>query len=159
VNQPNPVKVRGVEFNLQQNLDFLPGALSHLGGGMNYAYTTISGRNLDGSAATLPGVSKHNVNLIGYYETKAYGVRLVYNYRSAYDLASAGTFTGAARQVKARGQLDLSASVTPKEWLTFSFDAYNLTNSMRYEYENAQNLPRRVDYDGRTFTLTARATF
>ncbi len=158
-NQENPITVRGVEFNLQQSLDFLPGALRHLGGGFNYAFTSISGRTATGADATLPGVSKHNANVIGYYETDKGGLRLVYNIRSKYDLASAGTFTGAARQVKARGQLDLSASANLTETVSLSFDAYNLTNAIRIEYENDPRLIRRADYDGRTFTITARATF
>ncbi len=159
VNQPNPITVRGVEFNIQQSLDFLPGFLRHFGGGFNYAYTTISGKNADGSTATLPGVSKHNANIIGYYETDLFGVRLVYNYRSEYDLASAGTFTGAARRVKSRGQLDLSTSFNVNKQFTLSLDAYNLTNAIRQEFENDPRLIRRADYDGRSFTLTARATF
>jgi TonB-dependent receptor len=159
VNQDRPVTVRGVEFNLQQTLDFLPGALRHLGGGFNYAYTAISGTNANGTKATLPGVSKHNANVIGYYETDDYGIRLVYNIRSKYDLASAGTFTGAARSVRARGQLDLSASYNVSDHLSLSFDAYNLTDAIRVEYENDQTMIRRADYDGRTFTVTARATF
>ena len=159
VNQDNPVTVRGLEFNLQQSLDFLPGALRHLGGGFNYAFTGISGKTATGADATLPGVSKHNANVIGYYETDAGGIRLVYNIRSKYDLASAGTFTGAARQVKARGQLDLSASANLSDTVSLSFDAYNLTNAIRIEYENDPRLIRRADYDGRTFTITARATF
>ena len=159
VNQDRAVTLRGLEFNVQQTLDFLPGMLRHLGGGFNYAYTKISGTNANGTKATLPGVSKHNANVIGYYETDDYGLRLVYNMRSKYDLASAGTFTGAARSVKARGQLDLSASYNLSKSLTLSFDAYNLTNAIRQEYENDTRLARRVDYDGRTYTLTARATF
>ncbi|WP_052134214.1 TonB-dependent receptor [Sphingomonas sp. 37zxx] len=159
VNQTNPVTVRGVEFNIQQSLDFLPGLLRNLGGGFNYAYTDISGTTANGTAATLPGVSKHNANMIGYYETKDYGLRLVYNVRSEYDLASAGTFTGAARRVKSRGQFDLSASYNVNEQFSLSFDAFNLTNAIRIEYENDERLIRRADYDGRTFALTARATF
>jgi len=159
VNQDSPVTVRGLELNMQQTLDFLPGALRHLGGGFNYAYTTISGKTSSGAKATLPGVSKHNANVIGYYEGDLGGVRLVYNIRSKYDLASAGTFTGAARSVKARGQLDLSASLNVNERMSLSFDAYNLTNALRIEYENDPRLIRRGDYDGRTFTITARSTF
>lgn len=158
-NQPNAITVRGVELNVQQNLDFLPGLWRHIGGGFNYAYTTISGKTQTGAEATLPGVSKHNVNLIGFYETDDFGVRLVYNWRNAYDLASTASFTGAARQVRARGQLDLSASYNINDSITVSFDAYNLTNSMRVEYENQLNLPRKADYDGRTYTLTLRSTF
>ena len=159
VNQDTPVTLRGVEFNVQQTLDFLPGALRHLGGGFNYAFTKISGKTVTGAKATLPGVSKHNTNVIAFYETDAFGLRVVYNMRSKYDLASAGTFTGAARQVKARGQLDFSGSYNLNKNLSLSLDAYNLTNAIRQEYENDPRLARRVDYDGRTFTLTARATF
>ena len=159
VNQDRPVTLRGLEFNVQQTLDFLPGMLSHLGGGFNYAYTKISGTNANGTKATLPGVSKHNANVIGYYETDDYGLRLVFNMRSKYDLASAGTFTGAARSVKARGQLDLSASYNVTKAFTVSFDAYNLTNAIRQEYENDTRLARRADYDGRTYTLTGRLNF
>ncbi|WGM30574.1 TonB-dependent receptor [Brevundimonas sp. NIBR11] len=158
-NQPNPITVRGVELNVQQSLDFLPGLWSHFGGGFNYAYTTISGKTLTGATATLPGVSKHNVNLIGFYETDQFGIRMVYNWRNAYDLASTASFTGAARSVRSRGQLDLSASYNITDWATIGFDAYNLTNSIRVEYENQLNLPRKADYDGRTYTVTLRTTF
>lgn len=159
VNQANPITVRGVEFNVEQSLDFLPGLLRNLGGGFNYAYTTISGKTVTGQAATLPGVSKHNLNIISYYETKAFGLRLVYNLRSKYDLASTASFTGAARQVRIRGQLDLSSSYNITGAVSLSLDAYNLTNATRVEYENQLNLPRHVDYDGRTYTVTLRATF
>ena len=158
-NQPNPITVRGLELNVQQSLDFLPGLWSHFGGGFNYAYTTISGKTLTGADATLPGVSKHNVNLIGFYETDQFGIRMVYNWRNAYDLASTASFTGAARQVRSRGQLDLSASYNINDWATIAFDAYNLTDSIRVEYENQLNLPRKADYDGRTYTVTLRTSF
>jgi len=159
VNQSRPITVKGIEVNVQQTFDFLPGPLKNFGGGFNYAYTTISGKTNTGAIATLPGVSSHNLNLIGYYETKKFGVRAVYNFRSKYDLASAGTFTGAARQVKPRGQLDMSASYNINSNISLSVDAYNLTDAVRYEYENQQNLPRRFDYDGRSFTVTARVNF
>ncbi|WP_121119550.1 TonB-dependent receptor [Croceibacterium ferulae] len=159
VNQNEPITVRGIEANIQQSFDFLPGALSNLGGGANYAFTDISGRTATGAEATLPGVSKHNVNVIAYYETPVFGIRAVYNLRSSYDLASAGTFTGAARQVRARGQLDMSGSVNLTDSISLSVDAFNLTNAVRYEYENQVELPRRYDFDGRTFTATVRAIF
>jgi TonB-dependent receptor len=159
VNRDNPITVRGVEANVQQSFDFLPGILRNLGGGANYAYTTISGTTNSGADATLPGVSKHNVNVIGYYETPRFGIRTVYNWRSSYDLASAGTFTGAARKVRSRGQVDMSASYNLTDRFSLSVDAFNLTNANRYEYENQQSLPRRFDYDGRTYTATVRATF
>jgi outer membrane receptor protein involved in Fe transport len=126
---------------------------------MNYAYTEIDGRNPDGSKAILPGVSKNNVNLIGYYETPKYGVRLVYNYRDKYGLAAGSTYVGAARTVKARGQLDASASYHINDYITVSVDGFNLTDATRAEYENSPMKPRRIDYDGRTFEASLQATF
>jgi TonB-dependent receptor len=154
-NLDKPTYVEGVELNVQQNLDFLPGFWKNFGGSFNYAYTTSKSPAI----APFPGISKHNVNVIGYYETPKYGVRLVYNYRSDYPLNANGTYTGAARSVKARGQLDLSASYNVTEQFSLSLDAYNLTDSGRFEYENDTRVSRWVDYDGRTYTLTARATF
>jgi len=153
------IKVHGVEFNVQQNLDFLPAPFDNLGGGFNYAYTTIKGKNDDGSPATLPGVSRNNYNLIAYYETKTWGVRTVYNYRDDYDLAAGGTFNGAARSVKARGQLDLSASYSFMDGYKLSFDAFNLTNAVREEYESSTLKPRRLDVDGRTYQVKLSAAF
>lgn len=158
-NQSNPITVTGVELNVQQSFDFLPGLLANTGGGFNYAYTTVDGKTAGGGEATLPGVSEHNLNLIGYYETDRYGIRVVYNLRSEYDLASTASFTGAARSVRARGQIDLSASYNISDTLSLGFDAYNLTDEIRVEYENQDNLPRRADYDGRTYTLTLRGAF
>jgi TonB-dependent receptor len=153
------IKVNGIEFNVQQNLDWLPAPWNNLGGAFNYAYTTIKGKNDDGSAATLPGVSRNNYNLIAYYETKRWGVRAVYNYRDDYDLASGGTFNGAARSVKARGQLDMSASVNFAGSYKISFDAFNMTNAVREEYEGTSMKPRRLDVDGRTFQVKLSTTF
>ncbi len=154
-NLDKPTYVNGLEFNVQQNLDFLPGFWKNFGGDFNYAYTTSKSPAI----APFPGISKHVVNLIGYYETSKFGIRAVYNWRSDYPLNANGTYTGSARSVRARGQLDLSASYNVTDNITLSFDGYNLTNSLRYEYENDHNLVRWIDYDGRTYTFTIKANF
>ncbi len=159
INSDTPYTVNGLEFNVQQNLDFLPGLLRNLGGGFNYAYTTISGTNSDGTQATLPGISKHNFNVVGYYESKLFGLRLSYNHRSKYDLSSTGTFSGAARQVEPRGQLDASASLNFAPGLSLSLNAFNLTNAVRKEYQGVEAQARRIDYDGRTYRLAINARF
>jgi TonB-dependent receptor len=155
----NPIRVRGLEFSVQQNLDFLPGFLSHLGGAANYSLVSIDGNDAAGNSITLPSVSKQNLNLIGYYETPRFGVRVIYNRRGNYDLAAGNSFVGDARQVMARSQVDASASINITDNISFSVDAFNLTDAMRAEYENDPLLPRRLDYDGRTYVATVRATF
>ncbi|AZS20638.1 MULTISPECIES: TonB-dependent receptor [unclassified Caulobacter] len=155
----SPMTVTGLEFNIQQNLDFLPGFWKNFGGAFNYSYTKIDGVDTAGKKITLPSVSKNNLNVIGYYEAGWGGVRLVYNWRDKYDLAAGNSFVGDARTVKARSQLDASASYKLTESMTVSVDAFNLTNAQRAEYENDPMLPRFIDYDGRTYQLTLRATF
>ncbi len=153
------IRVRGLELSVQQNFDFLPGWLSHFGGAANFARVGIKGEDAAGNPITLPSVSRRNVNLIGYYETKRFGVRVVYNRRGKYDLAAGNNFVGDARQVRERSQVDASASVNITENVSFSVDAFNVTDAMRAEFENDPMLPRRLDYDGRTYQITLRASF
>jgi TonB-dependent receptor len=159
VNQEEPIEVTGIEFSVQQNLDFLPSPWSNFGGALNFSLADISGKTAAGTPATLPGVSKRAGNLIGYYETNRFGVRLAYNYRDDYDLAAGGTFAGAARTVKERGQLDASISFNFTPHVSVGFDAYNLTEELRVEYQNVETIPRRADFDGRTYQLYLRADF
>jgi TonB-dependent receptor len=159
VNQEQPIEVTGLEFSVQQNLDFLPSPWSNFGGALNFSLADISGKTAAGTPATLPGVSKRAGNLIGYYETNRFGVRLAYNYRDDYDLAAGGTFSGAARSVKERGQLDASVSFNFTPHVSVGFDAYNLTEELRVEYQNVETIPRRADFDGRTYQLYLRADF
>ncbi|MGH6616688.1 TonB-dependent receptor [Sphingomonas sp.] len=159
VTNQRPIRVRGAEFAIQQNFDFLPGFLKNFGGAANYTYTSISGKDPAGNPITLPSVSRDNINLIGYYETKLFGLRVVYNWRGKYDLAAGNSFVGDARSVKARSQLDASASINITKKISLSFDAFNLTNATRAEYESDPMLPRRIDYDGRTYQATLRASF
>jgi hypothetical protein len=39
------------------------------------------------------------------------------------------------------------------------FDAYNLTEELRVEYQSVEIIPRRADFDGRTYQLYLRADF
>ncbi len=81
------------------------------------------------------------MNLIAYYETKLFGLRVVYNWRGKYDLAAGNSFVGDARTVKARSQLDASASINITKNISLSVDAFNLTNATRAEYEADRRCP------------------
>jgi TonB-dependent receptor len=156
VNSTAPLTVKGIETSIQQNLDFLPAPLNNLGGILNYSYTTLSGSDSQGHPVVLPGVSKNTANAIAYYEGSVLGVRLTYNYRSAYNLEQGTTFLGAADQVKARGQLDSSVSVKLSDRISVVGDVFNITDVLRTEYQNTLLMPRRIDYDGRTYQLAVR---
>lgn len=158
-NQPNPITVRGVELTAQQNFDFLPGILRNLGGQVNYSYAVITGTNADGTKATLPGVSKNNVNVIGYYESPLIGFRLIYSWRDRYTLTGGNSFTGGQSFVAPRGQVDGSLSLKFSEDYAVSLDAFNLFDAKRIQYQVTPAIPRQADYDGRTFTISFRGTF
>ena len=158
-NQSRPLRVTGLEFSLQQNLDFLPGFWRNFGGVINYSLTRVDGRNPDGTPAILPGVSARSYNVIGYYETKRLGVRIVYNYRDEYILSGLNTFTGGTSRVKARGQVDSSIAYAVTDRLNLTVDVYNLTNARRTQYQNIEQVPRANDYDGRAITMSVRGAF
>ncbi|WP_371397578.1 TonB-dependent receptor [Fretibacter rubidus] len=151
----DPIRVNGIEFQVTQNTDFLDGFWGNFGGTFNYTYTTAE----SGEGFVLPRVSKNTYNLIGFYETEKFSIRLAQNYRSAYNLEAGGSFQGRERQVKARSQLDLSATYNPRKDLQFKVQAFNINNSLREEYEGFEVLSRRTDYDGRTFTFSVQKRF
>ncbi|NNC37395.1 MAG: TonB-dependent receptor [Hyphomonadaceae bacterium] len=151
----DPIRVNGIEFQVTQNTDFLDGFWGNFGGTFNYTRTTSE----SGEGFVLPRVSKNTYNLIGYYETDKFSVRLAQNYRSAYDLEAGGSFQGRERQVRARSQLDLSATYNPRKDLQFKVQAFNLNNSLREEFEGFEVLGRRTDYDGRTYTFSVQKRF
>ena len=151
----DPIRVNGIEFQVTQNTDFLDGFWGNFGGTFNYTYTTAE----SGEGFTLPRVSKNTYNLIGFYETDKFSIRLAQNYRSAYNLEAGGTFQGRERQVRARSQLDLSATYNPQKSLQFKVQAFNLNNSLREEFEGFDLLGRRTDYDGRTYTFSVQKRF
>lgn len=145
----------GYEFSVQQNLDFLPAPWSGFGGQINYTYVDYD----SDSNFRLGEISEDTVNAILYYEVPRFGVRAAYNYRSEYFLASGGTQTGADRSVKARYQLDLSASVNITDRFSVTADAFNVTNEQLLEFEGAENRVRNYFEYGRTYSLGARYRF
>lgn len=151
----DPIRVNGVEFQVTQNTDFLDGFWGNFGGTFNYTYTTAE----SGEGFVLPRVSKNTYNLIGYYETDKFSIRLAQNYRSAYNLEAGGTFQGRERQVRARTQLDLSATYNPWKHTQIKLQAFNINNSLREEFEGFDVLARRTDYDGRTYTFSVQRRF
>lgn len=159
-NSNQPITVRGIEASVQQDLTFLPAPFDDFGTVVNYSFTDVSGQSTTGQGeAILPGVSDHVVNLIGYYESDRFGIRLAYNYRSEYDLADGGTFAGAARSVRPRGQLDASLSFKLTPNISITAEAFNLTDARRIEYESDERVIRRVDVEGRVLQTGIRVAF
>jgi TonB-dependent receptor len=102
--------VKGFELGYNQSFDFLPGLLSGFGIASNFTYVDsstkvdtsslqsnsaayVSANGVDTNGAIfgrlpLEGLSKYSYNLTGYYERGIISIRLAYNWRSKYLLAT-----------------------------------------------------------------------
>lgn len=157
-NSPETFEVSGIEVGTTQNFDFLPGFLGNFGFTANYTYIDASESgdfDASGNPQPLPEISEHSANLILYYETESFGARLAYNYRSEFFVTSAGTFLGDDRYVDARDQIDLSLSYNVNENFRLGFEAFNLTDQDRFEYQGTTSRFRDLNNMGRTYTLSA----
>ncbi|WP_223012018.1 TonB-dependent receptor [Sphingomonas yunnanensis] len=163
-------RIQGVELAFTTFFDFLPGVLSGFGTQLNGTYLdgkqalpTVLGEQ--GRLVRVPNTSKwtYNANLL--YEKGSVSARLAYNYRTDWvnfynntesESAVAGEYT------RATARLDFSAAFTPVEFLTFTFDATNLTGvpfqNVR-NFSDTQSYPRDIRYEARTFSLGARFRF
>ncbi|MDU0113777.1 TonB-dependent receptor [Psychrosphaera aquimarina] len=156
INIEDTISVSGYELSIQQNLDFLPYPFNGLGGVLNYSNTSQD----EDDDARVPGISDETYNAIAYYEEDDFGIRIAYNYRTAYDLRTTGTANGSGdRSVKAAGRLDLSAYYNVNEKMSVSFKAYNLTDTLYEEYQNNEWMPRSTKFGGRVYAVNAKYKF
>ncbi|MFN4116050.1 MAG: TonB-dependent receptor [Inhella sp.] len=121
-------KITGLE--LQINHGFAGG----FGVAANYTYSdaTAPASSYQDQLNLFTLSSKHNVNLVGYYETSEYSARLAYNWRSKYMVRESGWYGN--RMHDAFGSLDLSLgwNVTPA--IRLSLDAVNLLKKDDIQY-------------------------
>lgn len=154
-NLAESVPINGIEAQIQQRLDFLPGFLGNMGAIVNF--TRIWTGEVQGQRFF--NVADYTYNLIGYYEDEFLQARVAYNYASEYELTSTSTFSRGDRTVRGRGQLDFSGAIRPSKNLELRVEAFNITNSRREEYEVYSELNRRSDYDGRTYSISLQYKF
>ncbi|KQV56471.1 TonB-dependent receptor [Pelomonas sp. Root1217] len=122
-------RIRGVE--LQANHGFGNG-FGVIG---NYTFTegNAPASSYIDQLAVFTQASKHNLNLVGYYESASYFGRLAYNWRSKYMIRE-GAYWYGNRMHDAYGTLDLSLGWNINKWLKLSFDAVNLTKEDDVQY-------------------------
>ncbi|MGN6829803.1 TonB-dependent receptor [Paucibacter sp. M5-1] len=122
-------KIRGLELQASHAFGNGFGALGN--------YTFTEGNAPASSYLDQLGVftqsSKHNVNLVGYYENESYFGRLAYNWRSKYMIRE-GAFWYGNRMHDAYGTLDASLGWNITKNLKLSFEAINLTKEDDVQY-------------------------
>lgn len=137
----------GAEIAWQQNLTFLPGALSGLGLYANYTYTfseaKIANRfDADEESETirLPGQSEHIGNMALSYNWKGFQARVMANFNGAF-IEELGSSASEDYYVDKRTQIDFSASQAINKKARVFVELINLTNERRIDYLGTLDRP------------------
>ena len=118
----------------------------------NYTYAN-SGAD---SGDPLPGASRHQYNLTGFFENDALSARLSYTYRSEFFV----TFDRSTRlNQDALESLDASAQYNFSDNLALTFDAVNLTDTQIRQFAGNTSRPRAVYRNGPVYWLGVRINF
>lgn len=176
-------RIKGAELAYQQTFDFLPGPLSGLGMQANYTYVKAgkipnpvpANGAADGSRPPqdvaglydnlpLQGLSKHTVNVAGFYDKGPFYARVAYSWRSKFLLTNRDCcFPFLPVYALPTGQLDASAFVTVNEHFKLGVTASNLldeTTKTNFLLNGAGlEAPRSFFKNDRSYTLSARMTF
>lgn len=143
--------VKGLEMLLQLPLTFLPETLKGFGVMATYSYidskTPIN--DAAGNQLAFPGLSKNNVNLVGYYERNGLSVRLAYNWRDAYLVSLSAAATGIYNDAYKDFSATLRYDINPR--LSVNLEANNLLNSQQRTYDLASEGLRTNNIFGRIY--------
>ncbi|GIU52780.1 TonB-dependent receptor [Shewanella sp. KT0246] len=178
--------IQGVELQYIQTFDMLPGWLSGLGIQTNYTYQDSEYdqevSSIDDSVK-LPSLQvaytpEHSYNLTAFWEKNGHQLRL--SYRGNSDQLAKRSWESGSLWEEGRQTLDFSASYQLNDYVTFSFQAVNLTDEGTRQYYTSRFLnvngevldegsplsggatDSRTVYQyqtGRTFRLNARMNF
>lgn len=157
-NNERTSKINGFELNAQH-------MFGRTGFGMSANFTKVrSDLNYNNNKAgaqsdVLVGMGDSG-NLVGFYETPQYSIRLAYNWRGQFLVANYGGAEGAQPMyVEPYGQFDLSVGVNYGKNLRFQLDAINLTDSYVRTHMRNENQIGSVTQIGPRFVLGARYKF
>lgn len=151
----------GLEMGYKQPFTFLPGDyLSATGIEFNYTYSHSESveKDLEGNSLPLPSNSKHQSNMILWYDKNGLNVRLAYNWRSAEYTGRGGVNTNAtvlnlAKWAEPTGYLDLSVSYWLNDHVSFYANGTNLTEQSRKSYAQFEDQFSSLWVQERRFAL------
>ncbi|MEX0300522.1 MAG: TonB-dependent receptor [Kordiimonas sp.] len=130
--------ITGFELAYQQIFETLPAPFDGLGVQANYTFIDSTGdfSSLGGEAGIpLVGLSKHNYNLVAFYEKNRIKLRFAYNYRSDY-LSEPVTWLGDTKDTRAFGQLDFRGSYDVTDNVQVFLEGINITNATGGDFFN-----------------------
>jgi len=150
--------IKGMEFALQRDFDFLPAPFNQAGVIANYTYADGKLDYYDGNTylttREFAGLSKDTANLTLYYETEQWGGRVSAAYRSSYvtfvtPLASDGNEGG----FHATTHVDASVFYNISPSLRLTLEAINLTNQREEQYSDTADRLYNTTESGVTYYL------
>ncbi|WP_176472989.1 TonB-dependent receptor [Sphingomonas lenta] len=151
-------KIRGLEFNLQQTFDFLPGLLSGFGTQVNA--TLVDSDSSDGQPVI--GLSKKSFNGVLFYERSGFQARVAYNWRSR----AANSFTSSGDVLRANyiapyEQVDASISYQIIKPVTVSLSVTNLffKDAAKINYNVIRDAVNGYEINDRYIRLGLRGRF
>lgn len=154
-------KLYGVEFNIETQFDFLPGALAGFGvqGNLTLLGGDFDARNAAGALQTFDfqGLSDTVLNASVFYEYAGLSLRVAYQKRSDFLDTLGGLGAGEFR--KGFENLDVTAryAVTPN--ITLFADLANLTDETYVAYEGTSATPSEVERIGERYLFGVRFNF
>ncbi|MEH3100847.1 TonB-dependent receptor [Sphingomonas adhaesiva] len=170
-----PGKTQGFEAQATGFFSFLPGLLRNLGATVNATFIPVADISLPNPLPQqnendpivyefvrrdAPFTSRWSYNLIGYYETPMFGVRVAYNWRSKFQTGEPSIdqiWTISSRPTQ---RLDAAITYTPFKFLTLSIEGSNLLGNIdKSFYYTYPELPVGLRAMGRTITGGARFRF
>ncbi|MCO1334494.1 TonB-dependent receptor [Microbulbifer sp. OS29] len=145
---------RGLELFAQHGFESGFGVLA------NYTYTDTSTSSVlsngEKTEAEIPGTAEHQYNLSGYYESDFYAVRVSYNWK---DDRAGGLHQGYNLYDKAYGQVDINASYSFNDSLSFNASIINLTEEKSEGFWKQENRMTYYNYSGRRLYIGANYKF
>jgi len=149
----------GWEFNIQQQLSFLPGPLSGLGVYANYTSTTSEAYyGSDRDKTTLPGQAGNTGNFSLSYETKKLSARFSYALSDQY-IVEVGDDADADIYYEPANRIDISLSYDPMDNLTILADLMNLNNAPLGYFQGSKSTPIQRELYGPSFRVGLQYDF
>ena len=159
-------RLQGLELQSNNTLGYGFGVAA------NYTFTdgTAPASSFIDNLGVFTQSSKHNVNLVGYYENQTYSARLAYNWRSKYMIRE-GAYWYGNRMHANYGTLDASFGWNVYKNVALTLEVNNITKQDDIQYgaadasDTAIKDPLRAGYPAwsfkgeRTYTLGLSAKF
>jgi len=148
-------KIKGVEFNLQQQFAFLPAPFDGLGGGATVTIVDSSIR-APGRADKLPFVRQADkvYSLTGFYQFGPFEAVLSYDWSDDILVAVGGNVDGDFYD-KDYGRLDLRTSYSVTDNVSVFFDLLNINNAPLGEFQTVEAQITRREIYGRSAFIGA----